>query len=132
MNLGSNFFVMHAMLIWATVQKITELFASKFQRFERCSNWLGDSLYWNGFLRIIIETYIEIFISVLINIKTSSWAEQSNLVIYSNMFSLFWLGVLIVVPIITIWYYIKHIDLWTDTIWFEKYGCWLKTLELNP
>ena len=96
------------MFLSAVAQKLAERFAHKSPYVEKLSRWFGTSFYWNGFLRFLMEAFMEILISVLLNVKASSWTTAVGVVIYTNLFSVFWLAVLIIVPWFTIRYYVRH------------------------
>ena len=78
----------------------------------KLSEWLAGFLFWGYFLRLILETYMEILIAVLLNIKTILWKEPTWATIYANLFAILWLAILILVPIITLIFYLFSVDRW--------------------
>jgi len=69
MNLGSLYLVLLVMIVQAILLPITKPLTKFSARFNRWHTSVSETLFWNGFLRLILEAALDFSIAVLINLK---------------------------------------------------------------
>ena len=139
MNLGSLYLVLLFMIVQAILLPITKPLTLFSARFNRWHTSISKTLFWNGFLRLILEAALDFSIAVLINIKVVYELDKSG----SNAWWLpnlpfFWLNyitvifalvVLFIGPIFVLIYYTCRYKKWTTDKFEESFGAVLDGLR---
>ena len=77
-NLGMMYFTFIVMIFMSILTYICRPFEKRSKYIKKkMKNW-RESLFWNGYLRLLIEGCLEIFIGVVLNIYISLTASYSN------------------------------------------------------
>ena len=88
------------------------LLAKKFKRIESWRDKLSHYLYFNGTLRIFMESYLDLLLCALLNIKDLDWSNNFAMVTASNCFAIFTAVVCFIMPIFMMIQYARLINDW--------------------
>ena len=94
-------------------------------------NKLAAFLFWNGLLRSFMEFFFDMFIAAMLNIKTATWLTPFWAEKFSNLFSLGFVGItLILLPTLTVICYINVYN-YGDKYFTEAVGALLEGTNLR-
>ena len=99
--------------------------------FKRVNNKVGGVLYWNWIFRFMIEVYLEITLTVLINLVTLYWDSDFPAVTFSNIFSFVFLGIFTGLPIFILIFYLIHINSWEKEKFEQRWGSVIKGVRFD-
>ena len=92
----------------------------------RCAQKLKASLraylLWNGLIRLLIETFLELCVLSLLNIDELQWYEGLNFVRFSNYTAIITIVVCVLMPAVIIIIACKHKGSWKEESFSGKYG----------
>jgi hypothetical protein len=83
---------------------------------------LRDYFFFNGFIRILMETAFELYLAAVLNMHTADWDTPFYAVRYSNALSLISLIVLGVIPPLLTTVYLKNFSKLKQKNFSDKYG----------
>ena len=66
-------------------------------------------LYFNGTIRLLMESYMDLVMFALINIKDLDWSGDFFFVTLNNWISISLLGILIVFPFLIVIVYVRNV-----------------------
>ena len=108
------------------------MFAFKFSYASKVSTKLSNFLYWGGILRLLMEGYLEIIISTMLNMVRNNREDRSWSIIFSNVFSILMTILLLVLPIFILIFYWYKREEWADEEFEAKWGAPLEGLVMHP
>lgn len=73
LNSGTSFWLINLWAFLAVVSIISAFVKSFGNRFDAFRNWLNSLVFFDLLIRIYLETYLELLVCSLINIKYMSW-----------------------------------------------------------
>jgi len=139
MNLGSLYLVLLVMIVQAILLPITKPLTKFSARFNRWHTSVSETLFWNGFLRLILEAALDFSIAMLINLNTiyelNSYGRTDwwlpNLPFFWLNYLTVALGafVLFVGPIFMLLFYTCRYKSWTTDHFSQKFGAVLDGLR---
>ena len=86
---------------------------------------LGAFLAWNALIRLFMESYLESTLLSTLNIYTIDWSTKFTAILVSNVFSIVWLTIFSIVPLILVYKFWKKKDSWHLPIFKVKFGALL-------
>ena len=111
---------------------LASLFASRFRFVEKVSNKLSNFLYWGGILRLLMEGYLEITIATMLNCVRNNREDRSLSIIFSNVFSILMIALLVTLPVFILFYYWNRRKDWATEEFEKKWGAPFEGLECSP
>ena len=90
---------------------------------------LKEYLFFNWTIRLYMETYLNLCLFSLINLKEIRWDVGFPAVKTSNFFSFLIFTQALVVPFVIFSYYIRNRDRWEDEDFQTKFGPFLDGLK---
>lgn len=139
MNLGSLYLVLLFMILEAILLPILRPLKDLSPRFSRWHSRAESTLYWNSFLRLILEAALDFSIAMLINLNTiyelNSYGRTDwwlpNLPFFWLNYLTVALGafVLFVGPIFMLLFYTCRYKSWTTDHFSQKFGAVLDGLR---
>ena len=139
MNLGSLFLVVVFFLLEAVFLFVTKPLTLLSEKFKKWHKKLSEALYWNSFLRVILEATLDFAIASLINFSVvNELISEGNNDWWLPNLPFFWINyisvvsgivVLAIAPFFIIIYYLKNFKRWSDEKFDEKMGAPLDGLR---
>ena len=74
-NLGIVYFIIHCYFLVSLVNLIVYPFTFTSSKLKTIHGKLNQKLYWNGYLVLIIEVFLELSMVALVNMKVADWSE---------------------------------------------------------
>ena len=71
-------------------------------------------LYFNGTIRLLMESYMDLAMFALINLKDPDWSGDFFFITLNNWVALSLLGVCIIFPILLVIVYVCNVKKWQD------------------
>ena len=90
---------------------------------------LKEYLFFNWSVRLYMETYLNMCLFSLLNLKEIRWDLGFPAVKTSNLLSILIFTQALVVPVIMFVYYIRNRDRWEDEDFKKKFGPFLDGLK---
>ena len=97
-------------------------FKLKWPNVNRRIRSFKKGVFWNGYLTLTAEIYMDMVVSCIINIKISKWDDISGIILYTNILSYVGLAALILIPIVSFVHLYRNRKTWEEPSWRNKYG----------
>ena len=94
---------------------------------SKCANYL----FWNGFIRLFIETFFELALSAFVNIQTADWETSYRGVKYSNVLTLISLILIGLLTPCLNFLYCRNFSILTEDRFKNRYGAGLEEVNLT-
>ena len=130
-NLGLVYFIIHAQFVVSLLNFVLMAFAGRFRHVKTLHVKINRKLYWNGYMLLIFETFFDLIMVVLVNMKVADWSDDQWSIRYTNYFSWVCFGILTLGSLLIIIFYHCNIDKFEDEEWMDKFGGWLEGLQLD-
>ena len=88
-------------------------------------------LYFNGTIRLLMESYMDLVMFALINIKDLDWSGDFFFVTLNNWISISLVGILIVFPFLIVIVYVRNVKQWKEDQFQERYGAFVDGANLD-
>ena len=75
-NLGLVYFIIHAYFVVSLLNLILYVFSGKFKHVNTLHQKINSSLYWNGYMLLIFETFFDLIMVILVNMKIADWDDE--------------------------------------------------------
>ena len=98
---------------------------------EKITNKLKNFLFWGGTSRFFIESYIQIALFTLLNLKEFEWDTNFTLITLSNVLAIVSVAVLVILPIALIIFLACNIGKWDDEEFARRNGALLEAGDLD-
>jgi hypothetical protein len=141
MNLGSLYLVLLLMIVQVIILTLTKPLTAISRRYARQHLKLSNTLYWNAFLRLILEATLDFSIAALINIETildlqrdgkDDWWQPELPFFWLNYLTvLFAVVVILIGPIFVLFYYTCRYHKWQLKSFENRFGAVLDGLRKN-
>lgn len=79
-------------------------------------------IFWNSYIRLLIEIFFEITLTSLLNVKHADWSTPFRSAQSSNYIAAFLLVVSILSPILMITFAWTRKDQWSSDLFKSRYG----------
>ena len=99
-------------------------------RLSRAKSGFAGYFFWNGLLRLFMETFFDSFLASVLNVHTADWSSSSASVQYSNIASLVFLVITGITFIIVATMYVRNLDIMGFGDIRGKYGALLDDTSL--
>lgn len=139
MNLGSLYLVLLFMILQVILLPILRPLKAISPRFSRWHSSVSKTLFWNGFLRLILEAALDFSIAMLINLNAIyELNSRGNTDWWLPHLPFFWLNyltvgfaalALFVGPIFLLIFYTCRYKSWTDDKFEQRFGAVLDGLR---
>ena len=131
-NLGSLFYIMLGyvglyVFYFFVVWPLTKLCP----KVKKVTDKLKNFLLWNGSIRFFIESYIQITLFTVLNLKAFEWDADWTLISLSHVLAIVSMAVVTLLPIALIIYYACNINKWWDEKFCESKGAFLEGTDLD-
>ena len=131
-NLGSMFFIMIAyvglyVIFLFVVWPLTKLCP----KIQKVTNKLRDFLFWGGTMRFFIESYMQICICTMLNLKEYEWEGSITLIALSDVLAIIAFVVVTVLPIALLIFFACNISRWDEERFAERHGAFLEGADLD-
>ena len=95
-----------------------------------CKKKCSGSVQWNGSIRFFIEAYLDLIMSVAINLKHADWQTPFPAVQYSNILSIILFVLIPLLSVLILVYYFRHRETWTMPEFHTKFNTLLEDFIL--
>lgn len=109
-NMGFPMWVIYAHLAIVPISAIVLCFQKMIRR-EWCDRYvtrLRGKLFWNSFIRLFMELYMDLALTAVLNVLTADWASPLKAVKYSNAIAVSILVLAVVAPFLLVRHYILN------------------------
>lgn len=96
------------------VHVLLYLLAKAVQKAGTLRNKVARYLYWNGSIRFMVESYLDIVLFSLLNVKSLDWSSPFWEVHASNLTAIALTAVFCGLPLFFIWFYARNIHKWSS------------------
>lgn len=121
-NLGTCFFLFNVYLIQCVIYTISLCFKDRSKFALSCYHKYHKALFWGTLIRLLFEGYLELCLSVMVNLTDMTWDRTDYSVLYSNVFAIIVSVLLLGLPIFIYGFYSCHIKDLEDEDFVERYG----------
>ena len=121
-NMGSMFWVVSGNIVISLILLVLAGRKCNCKCLRKIITWFSNKLYWNGYLLLMTEIYLDACINFIMNIKTSFLDEVLPIEVFSKIFSIVGLCVLMLGPILAFGVAYRKRKQWTTDEWSAKYG----------
>ena len=130
--MGLVFFIIHTYFVLTILNFVLYLISHRCRHVSKLTTKINEKLYWNGYMLLVFETFFDLIMVVLVNMKVADWSEEQWSVKYTNYFSVTAFCIIIGGSVIIMTFYHCKITSFQDEDWVAKYGSWLEGLQLDP
>ena len=131
-NLGSMFYIMLAYVgLYVFYFLVVWPLAKCSPKIERFSAKLKDFLLWNGTMRFFIESYMNITLFTLLNIKEYTWNDAFSLITISDVLAIVSLVITILLPAALLVFFACSISKWEDEGFARRNGTFFQGGDLE-
>ena len=102
---------------------------TKILRMKKIYEWLKSKIIWNSILRVLIQQYITIYLSTLINIVNFEVNFEFNGTSASSFASIFLFAVCLLLPVANISIILKNKNSLDTKEFQEKYGTLVESIK---
>ena len=130
------FFALLTILIMTFFTIVCKPFEPRSKRIKTKMNSWRKVVYWNGYLRFLIEGCLEIFIGIFLNWLSkrelnegflTEWNDRFQ--ITNNVFVIVFAIVFLTLPFFMVSFYLRNFEKWEDEDFEEKYGCFYEDIR---
>ena len=89
---------------------------------KKIRNKLAALLFWNGIIRVIMETYMEVSLISVLNISVIDWQADDSYVLASNILSLVFLSLFSAFPLLLLLKLCRSRESWHKYGFKKRYG----------
>ena len=123
-NYGTCFLLLNVWTLSACFWAICSVLKKRYSWAEKCFKKCGELLFWNSLIRLLFEGYLQMFLSVFVNITDMDWSGEmvNGAVLYNNIFTILVATLLSGLPFYILIFYWRRIDRLEDVEFQETYG----------
>ena len=92
---------------------------------------VGNYIYWNGSMRLLIEGYMDIVMTTCLNLKFFEWDGDVAVNVTSHTVAIFFFVAAMVLPVMLIVYFACKINKWNDETFQARNGTLLDGVDLE-
>ena len=132
-NLGSCYFMFNIYCLLVIIWMFTWCLKDTCRLCECIDEKLGKLLFWGTFLRLLFESYLELFLSVFVSLTDMDWSgdEYNRAVAYNNIFAITFSFLLLAMPFFILGFYLHNIDRMEDKEFMQSYGNIYEGMKLS-
>ena len=119
-------------MVLCIIQVVAWIMSFKFPWSKKVSDKIFNFLYWGGILRLIMEAYLEMIVTTMLNIKKNNMDWNNYSIVYTNVFSIVSCILLILMPIWVLVFYWRNRERWNEDGFNQRWGAPLDGLDRNP
>ena len=108
-SLGTLFYILLAQISLVAVHLLLHIISRCIKLADKVTNKVARYLYFNGTIRLLMESYMDLVMFALINIKDLDWSGDFFFVTLNNWISISLLGILIVFPFLIVIVYVRNV-----------------------
>jgi hypothetical protein len=97
-------------------------FTKKCQCADNCHTKHHKALFWGTLIRLMLEGYLELSLSVFVSLKNMSWEYEGYSVLYNNVFSIIVTVMLVSMPMMIYGFYMCNVDEMEEEEFKVRYG----------
>ena len=131
-NLGSLFYIMVAYVgLYAFYFLVVWPLTRLCPKIEKVTDKLKYFLLWNGATRFFIESYIQIALFSILNLKEFDWDSDFTRIALSDVLAIVLVAVIVLLPIALLVFFACNISRWNDEGFARRNGAFLDGADLN-
>lgn len=111
------------------IHGILAIFSNK--TIKKVSGKVGGVLYWNWIFRFLVEVYLEIMLTLLVNLVRANWDKDFPAIIFSNIFSYMFLLICGAFPSFILVFYLIRITDWESDRFRQRWGSIIKGVRFD-
>ena len=100
-------------------------------KFEKVANPVKNFLFWGGTMRFFIESYLQITLLTLLNLKEYEWDNLVSIITLSDALAIISLVVVILLPVALIIFFACNLTKWRDEEFARRHGAFLDGADLE-
>ena len=121
-NLGSLFYALLGLISFGMIHLILYILSKIWTKVVKTRDWASKYLYFNGSIRFVMESFMDMVLFSLINLKDADWSGNFAMVTFCNYCSIFLLVFCIGFPIGISVIYILNLKRWDEEAFKDRYG----------
>ena len=131
-NLGSTFYIwIGIMCLFGFYFLVLWPLRSLCPKVEKKTAKLRNLLFWGGTSRFFIESYMQITLYTLLNLKEFEWDTDFPLITLSDVFAIVSLAAIVTLPIVLVIFLACNMDKWDDKEFAARNGALLDGADLD-
>ena len=130
-NLGTLFYLLVFQLCLYGLHFIMLIIARSCPKLKKATQILGNYIYWNGSLRLMIEGYMDIVMATCLNLSHFEWNGDVAVNVTSHTVAVFFFVAAVVFPVCLIIYLACNMARWNDEAFQARNGTLLDGVNLE-